>query len=172
MHVVTVDVLEGTTLHDGEVAYDGVRVRVPAALAGRVVTFDESASTSEADSVSPEFTELYESQFVVLADGTGHPVWGRRDVELQADADRRYTVSVLRVPTGWVPHRLLLQPSGGWTPTPRLLADVLRTAFPTAAPDDFRGVTTTRRPTARPETALFALRAARVFSKPEEGKAA
>ena len=170
MHVVVVDVLEGTTLYDGEVAYDGVRVRVPTAFAGRVVTFDESASTSVTDLQSPEFTELYESQFVVLADGTGHPVWGRRDLELQADAGRRYTLSVLHVPTGWVPHRLLLQPSGGWTPTPRLLADVMRTAFPTATPDDFRGVVTTRRET--PGAALFALRAARVFSKPERGNAA
>ena len=167
MHLLTVDALEGNKVHDGNVEYDGLTVRVDLSFAGRVVTFDESVSTSDEDLNSPDFAELYKTQFVVLADGTGHPVWSRRNLEVRDG--RMYTLSLLQVPTGWVPHRILLQPSGGWTPMPDLLCTVMRTAFPTATPQDFQAIRTTRR-ASPPGSMLFALCATRVFSKPERGR--
>lgn len=166
MHVVVLDVLEGTMLYEGEVhvSNDGT-VCVRSSLAGRIISFDESWSTDHEDEET--FRYLYATHFVVLTSGVAHPVLSRRsigteDADDTNEATTRGALSLLETPTGWVPHRIVIDTYEGWTPMPDLLLQMMRTEFPSAKTNDFASVQMTRLD--RPGTTLFALRVARVFS--------
>jgi hypothetical protein len=157
MHVAVLDALYGgKTLYTGSVrVHPNGTVRVRADLAGRVVSFDETASTEENDSETLDY--LCDTRFVVLEGGVAHPVRAHRTVETE-----HAVLSLLETPTGWVPHRLVVDTYAGWTPTSDLLWQLVRTEFPDAQARDLASVRMTRRD--HPGKTFFALRAPRVFS--------